>query len=382
MLTIPDRISSIMLHDPVRVTARLEWSPDWSTWLPLRIISGTHVQSRTVQTRWTFTAKVAKDYPVNAEHGALHSYGPRARLFLGVTTLRTGTYWIPAGVYSITAADESDDNVSIDLTGASFETEVIDSQFVQARNVPDHGGWSIRRQAETLITEAVPDAAFVWDPRVDARDLMPKAIVDNGRWDFIDGTDRSASICGAIGADAGCDATGTFVFTPTPTMSGAPTWSVARGGVLATVLRGYDRDNVKNLVAASGQAADGTTAGPVYAWDADQRSITYAGPDPIHRLGQGAARFGVKPVVYTNSLITTAKQAGLAAHAQLAQYIGVHYEVSFTARFNPAAEVGDVIQIESRKGVMERHLLDSISYDWTSMVASCVTRSPKEDIQT
>lgn len=378
MQPIPVWLATALL-DPIRITPRVEWSADWENWLPLRPLSGSHTQDRTSQTRWTFSGKFAKDYPIEPEQGGIHPYGCRARIFLDCHTLRNSAFSVPAGNYSVTSSDESDDNLGIDIAGASFETEVIDSDFVKPRNIPDRGGYNYRQQAEALITEAVADARFYWDPRVEYNTSVPKATFDSGRWAVVDGDDQSASLAGALGAEAYCDSSGAFKFSPVPRLTDAPVWQVGRGDVLSSIARGLDRENVRNLVAASGDSTDGaTTAGPAYAWDDDPSSITYAGSDPIRNLNVDAGRYGVKPVSYSNSLIKNIYQAGRAANAQLANYLGFHYNLSFTARFNPAVEAGDVVAVEIQPGRWQPHLLDSITWSWGDATAACATRSPKE----
>lgn len=363
------------LNDPYQLIPRIEWSPDWSTWYPLRPLTGSHSQDRTQQNRWTFSGSFAKDYPVSAE--GIHPYGPRARIFLGVKTIRNPVFWFPQGNYSIDTAGE--DQSSIQLTGASFELDVSQADFVKTRRIPDRRIESYKAQTETLITEAVPDARFYWDSRLAMDDFCPIAYLSTGRWSVVDGTDTDISIMGALGGEAYCDANGAFRFVPVPTLADAPVWRVAKGGALVTLGRTFDRDSVFNVVSAGGDAADGSTSiGPIYAWDADPTSVTYAGIDPVNRPGVGAAKFGVKPFVYTNSLIRNDTQAGTAARAQLANRLGLHYGLTLTSRFHPGVEAGDVIEVENYEDRIERHLLDTISYQWGAASMDCTVRSPKE----
>lgn len=374
MQTIPTWLVAA-LNDPFQLIPRIEWSPDWTTWYPLRPLSGSHTQDRTQQTRWTFSGTFAKDYAVG-ETG-IHPYGPRVRIFLGIKTVRNPVFWIPQGRYSITSAQEDED--SIQLGGSSYEIDVQQADFVVTRRIPDRPNLNYRQQAEILIREAVPDARFVWDSRLAVLDPIPTGFFTSGRWNLIDGTDSDTSIMGALGGEAYCDFAGGFRFVPVPTLEDAPVWRVAKGGALVAVSRSFDRDDVYNVVAAGGDSTDGkTSVGPVYAWDAEPTSITYAGPNPVLRPGVGAGRFGVKPFIYSNSLIQTEVQAALAAKAQLANKLGLHYNLALTARFNPAVEAGDVIEVENYDDQIERHLLDSISYQWGAAEMTCAVRSPKD----
>jgi hypothetical protein len=307
----------------------------------------------------------------------IHPYGPRARIRLGIKTIRNPVFWIDQGVYSITAADEDED--SIGIAGNSFETDVQQTDFLKTRRIPDRQYWTYRQQTEQLIREAVPDARFYWDSRLNYTDPIPVGFFTSGRWTLIDGSDTDISVMGALGGEAYCDASGGFHFRPVPTLADNPVWRVAKGGALVAVGRSFDRDDVFNVVGAMGDAADGkTSVGPVYAWDNEPTSVTYAGPNPVLRPGQGAAKFGVKPFIYTNSLINTNVQAGIAARAQLANKLGLHYGITLTSRFHPGAEAGDVIEVENYEGEVERHLLDGLTYTWGAAEMQCDVRSPKE----
>lgn len=373
MQTLPTWLVAA-LNDPFQLIPRIEWSPDWTTWFPLQPLSGSHAQDRTQQNRWQFSGSFVKDYAVSEQ--GINPYGPRVRIFLGVKTIRNPTYWFPQGVYSIVSADE--DENSIQLSGSSFETDVSQADFLKTRRIPDRRGETYRVQAETLIREAVPDARFYWDARLNYNDTCPVAYFTTGRWTVVDGTDDDVSIMGALGGEAYCDAAGGFHFVPVPTLDDAPVWRVAKGGALVGQTRGYDRDEVFNIVSASGDSTDGSsTAGPMFAWDADPDSITFAGVDPVNQPGVGAARFGVKPFAYTNSLIKDNIAAANAAAAQLANKLGLHYSVTLTSRFHPAVEAGDVIESETYDDRIERHLLDKVSYTWGAAEMQCEVRSPK-----
>lgn len=363
------------LNDPFRLIPRIEWSPDWVTWYPLRPLSGSHGQNRTQQARWQFSGSFVKDYTVG-ERG-IHPYGPRARIRLGIKTVRNPVFWIDQGRYSITAVDE--DESSISIAGSSYEIDVQQADFLKTRRVPDKQFWTYRQQSEQLIREAVPDARFYWDSRLNFGDRIPTGFFTTGRWTLIDGSDSDVSVMGALGGEAYCDASGGFRFVPVPSLADNPVWRVAKGGALVGVARSFDRDDVFNVVGAMGDAADGSASvGPVYAWDADKTSITYAGSNPVLQPGVNAGKFGVKPFIYTNSLINTEAQAGIAARAQLANKLGLHYSLALSARFHPGAEAGDVIEVENYDGDIERHLLDGITYTWGAAEMACEVRSPKE----
>lgn len=374
MMTTPPWLTA-SLEGPYTLIPRIEWSADWVTWQPLRALSGNHSQDRTRQTRWQMSGVFMNDYKTGP--GGIHPFGPRLRIWLGVKTLRNPVWWLPQGVYTIETANADENAVTI--TGSSLEIEVSNSDFVKPRRIPDRRAESYRSQAETLILEAVPDARFYWDDRLGYHDLIPSGYFTSGRWTLVDGADGDISIMGALGGEAYCDAGGGFRFAPVPTLDDPPVWTVAPGGSKVTALRNYDRDGVFNVVGAGGSSADGsTTYGPVWAWDDDPTSITYAGPDPVRRPGVGAGTYGVKPTTYTSPLIGSDRQAGVAARAQLSNTLGLHYSVNLTAHYNPALEAGDIIDLEKDDGTSERHLMDTVGYTWGSASFQCVGRSPRD----
>lgn len=378
MLSHSDRLDrAIEDGSPLRISPIVEWSPGrGSPWYPLQPLSGSHTQDRTSQTRWTFTGAFAKTVPVG--EGGLHPYGCRARISVSVSLLRSSPEIIPAGQYVITAATET--RTSIQLTGASYEQDVIDSILPVPRTLPEGFGYTFRTQAEKLITEAVPDAYFAWDDRLAYDRAMPQLQADSDRWGTISGKQDASSITGALGAEAYCNAFGAFTFAPVPTFTDAPVWQIRDGQALIEPSAAYDRDNVRNLVVVTGSPGDGSVAvGPAYAWDNEPTSLTYAGPDPLHSPAL-AGPYGVKPVRYDSPLVTDDYQAYTAAKALLSDYIGLHKTVAFITRYHPCLEAGDVTAVERLDHRMEPHLLDTIAYDWATGKATCAARTTKTEV--
>jgi hypothetical protein len=282
-------------------------------------------------------------------------------------------------MYSVTSVTESFNNLGI--AGSSFEQDVIESTFPVVRNLPDSRWMTYRRQAEKLITEAVPDARFVWDPRLSMDASMVELTVDSDRWSVVHGQANDASVATALGADALCDASGAFAFVPRPSLANSPVWTVSEDTQTKIASSAaYDRQGVYNLVVVTGTPADGgATIGPVIVWDDDPNSPTYAGPNPLKHPEQ-AGRFGVKPFRYDSPLIVSERQAWQVGHALMADLIGEAKTVAFTGRFHPCQEAGDVVLITRFDGRLENHLVDSISYSWATGAASYTTRSTKQEV--
>lgn len=378
MLAYSERLRrSLLENTPLKIQPVLEWSPDWSSWYPLEVISGGHTQDRTSTVRWAVNASISKT--VSVGYDGIHPYGCRLRLRLAVSYLGASPEYIPAGLYTVTSVTENRTNIS--LTGASFEQDVIDSTFPLARNLPDTRSMTYRRQAEKLITEAVPDARFYWDNGLAQNAAMPTLTVDSDRWSVVHGQANDSSIATALAADALCDASGAFSFIRRPSLKNAPVWAITEDANTkidsAAVL---DRQGVNNLVIVTGTPSDGSgTIGPIFVWDDDPNSPTYAGPDPIN-YPELAGQFGVKPYRYDSPLITTNRQGYQVGASILADLMGESKTVSFTGRFHPAQEAGDVVTVTRNNGRLETHLVDSIGYTWASGSATYTTRSTKQEV--
>lgn len=377
MRYLPEWLVESVLRDPYSMVPRVEWSIDHQNWNPLRVVSGSHTEDATSQTRWTTQGTFVSDYPVS-ELG-IHPFGCRLRVFMDVTTVRN-RYSIPFGQYVVTKVSESDSK-TFTVSGSSFEQEVIESVFVQPRRIPDTQFETYRKQCETLITEAVPDARFIWQPGLKRTDgTIPRAFYDGNRWDVVDGDSNADSIMNALGGRAFCDWGGVFVFAPVPSLSlQHPVWSVQEGDGGAKISRtaDLDRTGIHNFLTVAGDSYTGDGVGPAFAWDTDPNSITYAGPDPVNRPGVGTGPYGLKAVKYTNPLISTDHQAQQVATARIGDYLGFRREVSFESRFHPGLLADDVVTVEDNNGRLTPFMLDSITYNWGSATVSCNTRSTK-----
>lgn len=359
-----------------KLVPKLEWSPANSEdWFPLEPISVGISVNRTQQTRWTLNVKVAKN-DLRVGPRGIHSYGCRIRAFVGVKPLRYNTEYLAYGVYSITAVSDSRDGITI--TGASEEVELQGAQFPRVRNLPDWPTYSLRQQAQILITEAIPTATYVWSPDLEhADDLMLPITVDRDRWGVLYGNQTSSSICNSLGAELYCDRNGLFTFAPVPILTESDpvatlAWDTYQLGRSNT----YDRQNVYNLIVVTGQATDGQDPiGPVYSWDANPASLTYAGPDPVNRPWLAGSSFGVKPYFYNSSVVTSNVMAQNAARALLANTTGFNNYLTVESRFDPRIEVGDVVWVEQEDGEPVLCLIDAISYALENGTASITTRS-------
>lgn len=378
MIGHTQRVAAALLTLPVQVTPIVDWSRGRGyPWQPLRVVSGSHTIDATQQVRWQTSGVFMKDYRLGSS--GIDSEGCRMRVQQELNIFGFGKFLVPAGVYSITEVDGTDD-ATCTLDGSSFETDCIDSTFPVARSFPSLSTMTMRQQAEALILEAVPDATFIWDDTLQYVQPMPAMQVDSDRWATVDGAKGAASIAGALGAEVFCNSFGAFHFRAVPTLNGPVVGTVQRGETLIEPSATQDRQGVFNVAVVTGTPADGgATIGPAFSWDNDPTSRTYAGPDPINHP-EKAGLFGVKPYRYDNPLITSVGQGGTAGKALLSVGLGAHEVVTVDARFNPFYEPGDILVVPNLSGSPAPKLIDTISITWGAEKMSMATRSPKEDL--
>lgn len=356
---------------------RAEWSNDGGqSWTPARFGSGTVTPDRTAEVRYAASIELL-DAPQG--RSGIGSATTQIRLWQGIAVPRRDIEWIPAGWYVIDRLRRTRLGVSLDLLGR--EDIVRGATLPTPRTVgPD----SARVIAEQLLGEALPGAPVAWHDLVDADLALPSFVVDEDRWAALagggDASGASTGIAPALAAEAFCDARGIPTFAPVPTLSDPVVWRVPRNLVTAEPSQEETAEGLKNLWVVTGDSGSGGAAvGPVFVWDDDPMSLTYAGPDPVddplapQRLGLPYVR--VRTGRYSSPLITGAGQAAEVGHAQLADSLGVQSSLSFVSVSNPAVEPGDLVEVEVSEGVWERHIIDSCPYTLGGITMTCQTRT-------
>lgn len=356
---------------------RAEWSNDGGqTWTPVQFGSGTVTPDRTAEVRYAAAVEL-----LDAPRGrsGINSVSTEVRLFQGIGVPRLAVEWIPAGRYAIDRLRRTRLGVSLDLLGR--EDVVRGASFPTARTVgPD----TAKACAEQLLGEALPGSPVAWRDGVKAGTQMPAFVVDEDRWAALSGgTDASGTATGiaaSLGAEVYADARGIPTFAPVPTLDDPVVWTIPRNLVTAEPSDEETSEDLKNLWAVTGDSGSGgAVIGPVFRWDDNPDSLTYAGPDPVNdplapaRLGLPQVR--VRTGRYSSALITGLDQANDVAAAQLADSLGVQASLSFTSVCNPALEPGDVVLVEVAEGVWERHLIDSNPYTLGGVSMACQTRT-------
>lgn len=347
---------------------------DWST-IPL--LDAVVTQDRTQSNRWS--CSLTASTKVSVDFSDLHAYGTRLRLWVGLQLPRGPFWYVPAGRYYVRSALAKTTQVTI--SGSSYESEVQDTVFPSPRAVPDSIGLTYRQQLEVLVKEAVHDATFNWDRSLAdlAGQPIPSASSTSDRWALVQGGSSQTGIASAMAAEIFCDAAGVFVIQPIPTLNDPAVWTIRTQQVqtLNDLQQSYDRSNVPNLVAVSGQPASGeATVGPVFAWDSDPNSLTYAGPDPVHHP-ELSGPYGVKTTSYSSPLLTDLGQCQSAAQTYVKQLTGAQKQLTLYWFNNPAVQAGDVVVVEVGPNMFETHLVDVLSYSCSQNLTTLTTRATR-----
>ncbi|MFC9429245.1 phage tail protein [Streptomyces sp. NPDC056987] len=360
---------------------RAEWSNDGGlTWTACGIAAGSAsiTADRTAEVRYTAAATLTG---VGLGTDGINPISTNVRLWQGIQPARSRPVWIPAGRYTVDRPKRTRTGITVELGG--LEDEIRAAAFPTTRTIgPDPA----RALVTELVGEALPGIPVAWRPGVDPDVQVPQLVATEDRWAVLSsGRDEAGAATGIAAALAGeiwADARGVITLGPVPTLADPAVWRIGRGpgGVLVEPQPQASADGLANLWVVTGDAGTGAPAiGPVYAWDDDPASLTYAGPDPVNDPGApqrlGLLRVRLRVQRYASSLITSIGQAEEIARAKLADSLGVQSTLSLTAVCNPALEAGDVIEAEAELGVWERHLIDSLSYTLGAASMSLATRT-------
>jgi len=358
-----------------------EWSTDGgTTWTRCGVQAGSAsvTADRTSDVRYTASATLTD---VSLGRDGINPISTNVRLWQGIQPARSDAVWIPAGRYTVNNPKQTKTGIQVELDG--LEDDIKAAAFPAARVIgPD----TARAVAGQLVAEALPGTIVAWRPGVDPDILVPQIASTTDRWAVLAaGTDEAGAgtgIAAALGAECFVDARGVPTYARVPTTADTPVWQLARGvgGAVVEPQPQQSADDLYNLWVISNDTGDGSSMiGPIYVWDADPASLTYAGPDPVadplapQRLGLPWVR--VRTQTYSSPLITSVAQAQDVGKAHLADSLGVRYSLTLTAACNPALEAGDVVGVEVTPGVWENHLIDSLSYTLGAASMSLTTRT-------
>lgn len=356
----------------------VEWrngtSGDWS---PLRVRGGSVQHSRRSNTRWTLdTTLPYGSVPIDPYSG-LSSYGSYLRVFKGINLPRIGPIMVPWGVYRV---DNLKDNhlSGYDLVAYSREIQLVDGRFPAPRRI---GGATAISVVQQLVGEVCPDVAFSW--RVDGARLVTSFIEERDRWGVLDGGVSGTAIATWLNAEMYFDGRDVFTIARVPSLTDPVAWEMQpdladAAGVVISPSTEYDRSSVYNIVSGIVETSDGTPPiGPVFVWDGNPGSPTYAGPDPINDPAGAAAvsKFGPKPLFYNTPLAASWGELQTIVSSLLQDAIGLSKNISFDLSSNPALEAGDVVRYGD-----DKYIVDSWSAPLFGATMSVEARTGKQTL--
>ncbi|GAA2566400.1 hypothetical protein GCM10010435_44500 [Winogradskya consettensis] len=206
-------------------------------------------------------------------------------------------------------------------------------------------GNMIRQEIIRLVTAAVPGITVT--DTTTATTLVTPLVWDRDR------AGTAADLATAIAAEVYFDVDGGLVLEPAPLLSQVPVWTVdaSANGILLDGDIARDRSRTYNVVVASMGAVDGRTPfAPQIAADTDPTSRTWVdGP------------FGRVPYYYSSPNLHTTAQALAAAKALLAKVKAINAQLSVESVVHPGLDRGDVMTVLTPAGILERHLIDSLT---------------------
>lgn len=299
--------------------------------------------------------------------------GTELRPYRGIQWPNGSQSWVPLGHMEV---DEgrlgytASGNLSV--SGGDLYGRVQASEFITPGIATF--GTLISSQMVTFLQQALPASVNINNTLTSQYIIGDKVYVD----------DRAAAVeemATALAAEIIFDGDGQCVLRPLPQITISPVWTVDAGssGVMLAADRDTSNSDVKNVVVVIATAADGSQLfDPVFTFDNNPASATYAGVDPVN-LPSGAGPFGVRPYRITSSAITTQQQAMEAAAAWLPLVAGQRSTLSLSSVVNPGLEYGDTIAVQlppdptTGARPTELHLIESVTVPLTVNDAQQIT---------
>lgn len=317
-----------------RVGARLRASINGSAFTyPVQLDDGS------VQVSWSSPVRRTLTATVLAEVGdpEVDDKGTELRAEYLIRLLDGTEHWIPVGTFVVTGADPTEPG-KVRVTGQDRWRRIANARF------------PVPVTTSGLVTSAIEQLVEGADGRITCTDLTGSTATHGPALWERDRDKAVLDLAKSIGAQMVFDPTGDAFIVPTPSLAGDVDWRVygGDGGVLIQAREGSSSENTYNAAVVIGEPPNG--AAPV-------RSVQTVTSGPLRWGGP----FGQRPRFYRSSLITTQAQADSAAVALLSRVTGVARNVQADTFIHPGLDAGDVLEIEVRPGVIERHLVESFT---------------------
>jgi hypothetical protein len=314
----------------------------------VEVISGTVTIDATADVRSTL------DLQTFDEWGELVTpYGNELFVERGIDYGNGQTEWVSLGYFRIDHIEQQDVPAgSLRVAASDRMAQVIDQRLPVPVQFPS--GTTIGEVFATLIatgdTAPFPSATIEFDDlAVEDATLGAPQLAEESRYEFL------RDLATARGKVMYWDHRGVLVVRSRWASAVPTVVDSGRDGILVSLSRALGRDQYYNGVAASGESpADGTQPPHALAINDD--------PDDPLRWG---GPFGKVPRYYVSSFITTESQAENAALNILATYQGLPYTVDVSTVPNPAYEPADIIRVQAPGGIVEEHVIESLTVGLT-----------------
>lgn len=316
----------------------------------LEVTSGDVTLSATNQIRATAQLTTTAAWPTAADD-LLAPYGQELYIERGVTYGNGQREFVGLGYFRINTPEQDEvPDGEITIAATDRMSGIVDARFLAPRQF----GSTMSRGSlvSVLVNEVYPSATIEWDSTVIRDGVIGRTIVgEEDRAQLL--TDFVTSL-GKVGY---FDHRGVFVIKTPPDPTGAASWTIDAGqdGVLVQLSRSLTREQVYNVVVATGEAADTVPPARGIAVNLDPDSPTYyLGP------------FGPVPMFYSSPFLMSNAQAATAARQLLVGKIGLPYQITLNAIANSALEPLDVVAVayprtaRNRSLITEKHVLDEV----------------------
>jgi hypothetical protein len=317
----------------------------------ITIVDGDVTASSTAQIRSTLSLVTSQAWPLT-DSDLLAPYGNELYVERGISYGNAQREWVGLGYFRINTPEQDDvPDGLVTIAGTDRMAGIVDARFLAPRQFAST--LTNGQLVTTLITEVYPSATISWDDTAVRDDTIDRTIITED-----DRAGTLTDLITSLGKIGYWRYDGVFRIQTPPTVTGAPSWTVAAGqsGVLVQMSRSLTRERVYNAIVATGEAGDTTAPARGVAYNLDPTSPTYY---------NGA--FGPVPLFFSSPFLTTDAQAVLAATTLLRKQLGLPYQVDLTSIANPALEPYDVIKVRypitarNRSLRDETHVIDEVT---------------------
>lgn len=337
------------------VTGRLRASINGSPFsYPVQMLQGAVEVSGNSQMRRKLSCTIRADL----DSPECDVFRTEYRAEYGIVKHNGDVIWIPQGIFVIDDAQEAG-NKQIKITGKDRWLRVQNARFLQP--VTTSG-----RHLDAMVS-MLRGA----DPRIQVNNLSTSAARHNTSVWERDRDKAIAEMSKSIGADVYFNQLGQAEIKDQVDVGiGVPDWVIGGGdgGVLLTASRQRKQGNTYNAMVVEGETAEGAPSVRAVAYVNDPKSPIYFG---------GA--FAQRPKFFRSSMITTQAQANAAAASMLQKATGIAKILDVSSLPHPGLDAGDIINVEARPGVWERHVVDAFTLQLGPGEISISTRTPNDD---